>query len=165
MARVIQYFLIECNQNLLRSSGDVIYANNNRYLALKDYCSQVTVCHPDIVPEESMLEHENISSKGIGSEIAVLPMAKIPIRYKGWSGVWKVAISDQIPVLCLIGLDLAEHVQNAFVTSCSQGRQIEATEENNGNLLEIREERETADLVTMRNPNNLSYKKKRKILP
>ena len=84
-----------------------------------------------------MLEHENISIKGIGSEIVVLPMAKIPRRYKGWSGVWKVAISDQIPAPCLIGLDLSEHVQSVFVTTSSQGWPIEATEENN--LSEITE--------------------------
>ena len=68
-----------------------------------------------------------------------------------------MAISDQVPAPCLIGLDLAEHVQSVFVTTCSQGRQIEATEENDGNLVEIRDVRETADLVTMRNPNNSSF--------
>ena len=46
------------------------------YLALKDPCSQVTVCHPDIVPKENMLDYEKISIKGIGSEVVVLPMAK-----------------------------------------------------------------------------------------
>ena len=103
-----------------------------------------------------MLDDENISIKGIGSEIVVLPMAKIPMRYKGWSGIWKVAISNQIPALCLIGQDLAEHVQSIFVTIRSQRRQTEATEGNEGNLPAIREVRETADLVILRNLKNLS---------
>ena len=86
------------------SSGDAFYVDNNKYLTLKDSCSQVTVCHPDIVPKENMLDHENNSIKGIDSEIVALLMAEIPMTYKGWSGIWKVAISDQIPAPYLIGL-------------------------------------------------------------
>ena len=145
------------SRNLLYKFHNIIYINNNKYLALQDSCSQVTVCHPGIVPKENMLDHENISIKGIGSKIVALPMAKIPVRYKGWSGIWKVTIPDQIPAPCLIGLDFAEHVQSVFVTTCSQGRHIEAAEENDGNLLEGRKERETADLVNMRNPNDPSF--------
>ena len=121
------------------------------------------MCHPDIVPKENMLQHENISIKGIGSEIVVFHMAKIPIRYKRWSGIRKVAILDQIPAPCLIGLDLAEHVQSVSVTTRSQGGPTEATEENK-NLPEIRERMETADLVIMRNSNNSSFRREQNSL-
>ena len=38
-------------------------------------------------------------------------MARVALNYHGWSGIWKIAVSDQIPAPCLIGLDLSKHVQ------------------------------------------------------
>ena len=40
-------------------------------------------------------------------------MAKVKINYRDWVGIWEVAISDQIPAPCIIGLDLTKHVQSA----------------------------------------------------
>ena len=83
-----------------------------------------------------MIEYEKVSIKGIGSELVTLPTAKISVNYKGWSGIWKVVVSDQIPAPRLIGIDLAKYVQSVLIVTHSQGRQIEPSEESAGTLVE-----------------------------
>ena len=66
-------------------------------MALKDSCSQVTLCHPDIIPQKYILKEECMAVKGIGQETVILPVAELPIRYRGWQGNWRVGISSQLP--------------------------------------------------------------------
>ena len=61
-------------------AGDNIYIFDNKYMALRESCSQVTLCHPDIVPQKYILKGENMAVKGIGKEAVILPVAEIPIR-------------------------------------------------------------------------------------
>ena len=55
IAKILHCYLIESNQELIRCSGDNIYINETKYLALKDSCSQVTLRHPEIIPPEYIL--------------------------------------------------------------------------------------------------------------
>ena len=41
----------------------MILIDGKKYLDIKDSCSQVTICHPDIIPKENMLEQERITFK------------------------------------------------------------------------------------------------------
>ena len=70
------------------------------------------------------LKNKYFQLKGISSTPVILPMAKVKINYRDWVGIWDVTICDQIPVPCLIGLDLTKHVQSAFVVTHSQGEQL-----------------------------------------
>ena len=83
IAKILHCYLIESNQELVRCSGDNIYINETKYLALKDSCSQVTLCHPEIIPPKYILKDESLTVKGIWAEIITLPEAKIPIKYQG----------------------------------------------------------------------------------
>ncbi|XP_073187942.1 uncharacterized protein [Lepidochelys kempii] len=55
-----------------------------------------------------------------------LPTAKLPVQYKGWSGTWTFAVSDDYPIPMLLGEDLANHVKRAKrvgMVTCSQAKQ------------------------------------------
>ena len=67
--------------------------------------------------------------KGIGQETVILPVAELPIQYRGWQGNWHVGISSQLPSAVLIGTDLSEHIKTVLVLSRSQQEQAEAAEE------------------------------------
>ena len=98
-------------------------------MALRDSCSQVTLCHPDIVPQKYILKEEDMAVKGIGEDAVILPVAEIPIRYQGWEGPWRIGISSQVPAAVLIGNDLSEHVKRVLVITRSQQEKAEAAEE------------------------------------
>ena len=83
-AEILYCYLIKINQELFKSSGDGIYINETKLMALKDSCSQVTLCHPYIIPPEYILKGESLTVKGIGTEIITMPVAEVPIRYQGW---------------------------------------------------------------------------------
>ena len=72
--------------------------------------------------------NEQITIKEIGTELITLPMAKVHMKYQGWNGMWKIAITNQIPAPCLIGLDLSEHVKSVLITH-SQIEKKETPEE------------------------------------
>ena len=61
--------------------------------------------------------------KGIGQETIILPVAEVPLRYRGWQGNWHVGISSQLPSAVLIGTDLSEHVKRVLVITRSQQEQ------------------------------------------
>ena len=69
-------FFIKCDQDLLESSGEMIFIDDI------GTCSQITICHPDIIPKENVLE-QNVTLKGISSDSVVLPMARVALKYSG----------------------------------------------------------------------------------
>ena len=82
VAEIRHCFLIKMDQELFKTAGDNICVLDNKYMALKDSCSQVTLCHPDIVLQKYILKEECMSVKGIGQETVILLMAELPIRYR-----------------------------------------------------------------------------------
>ena len=94
---MIQCCLIKCNQGLLKSSGEMIFIDDKKFLGIRDTCSHITICHPGIIPKENMLEHGVINLKDIGLDSVVLLMARVALNYHGWFGILKVVVSDQIP--------------------------------------------------------------------
>ena len=82
-------------------AGDHIYIFDNKYMALRDSCSQVTLCHPDIIPQKYILKGENMVVKGIGEKAVSLPVAEVHLRYQEWEGPWRIGISSQVPAAVL----------------------------------------------------------------
>ena len=119
-AEMLHCYLIKTNQELFKTSGDNIFVNNIKFMALKDSCSQVTLCHPDIVPQECILKGESMTVKGIGEAAVILPVAEIPIRYQGWEGKWRSGVAAQLPAAVLIGIDLTKYVKRVLVQTRSQ---------------------------------------------
>ena len=95
----------------------------------------MTLCHPEITSQENILRNESLTVKGIGSELITLPVAKIPIKYQGWNGMWKMGITDQLPAPCLIGLDLSEHVKSVLVNTLSQNEKRKHLRKNMNSLM------------------------------
>ena len=125
VAEILHCYLIETNQELFKSSGDSNYINETKFMALKDSCSQVTLFHSDIISPEYILKGESLTVKGIGAEIFTMAVAEVPIRYQGWKGVWRARVADQLPVPCLTGIYLTEHIKNVLVQTCSQQKEEE----------------------------------------
>ena len=87
------------------------------------------------------------------------------MKYQGWNGMWKVAITDQIATTCLIGLDLSEHVKSVFITTHSQLEEIETLEEKckiSDEEIGENEANELAEVVKIRNPHENSFKKEQR---
>uniref|UniRef100_A0ABM5EWB8 CCHC-type domain-containing protein n=1 Tax=Pogona vitticeps TaxID=103695 RepID=A0ABM5EWB8_9SAUR len=129
LAEVVHCYYIQTNCALLECAGDRIKVFENDYTALRDTCSQISICHSDIVPQSCMIADQTLSAKGIGSELVSLPVADLKIEYQGWKGLWRVGVSSEIPTPFLIGNDLTKHVKSALVVTRSQSVQSEASNE------------------------------------
>uniref|UniRef100_A0ABM5GF04 Uncharacterized protein isoform X2 n=1 Tax=Pogona vitticeps TaxID=103695 RepID=A0ABM5GF04_9SAUR len=127
IAEIRHCLYIQINSQLLESAGDRIKILGQNYTALQDTCSQVSICHSDIVPQGCIIPGQNLILKGIGKEIVSLPVADVLVDYQGWRGVWRMGVSSQIPTPCLIGTDLTKHVKSALVITRSQPEQREAS--------------------------------------
>lgn len=51
-------FFISYNQDFIQNAGEMIFINGKKYLGLCDTWSQITVCHPNIVPERDIIPTE-----------------------------------------------------------------------------------------------------------
>ena len=50
LAEIVHCYYVKTNRELIKSAEENIYINNIKYLALRDSCSQITICHTDIIP-------------------------------------------------------------------------------------------------------------------
>ena len=80
LSDIVQCYFVESNIELMRCSGENIYINNTKYLALRGSCSQITKCHTDIIPQEDIIPNEKNTVKGITKVVIKLPMAKVHIK-------------------------------------------------------------------------------------
>ena len=55
IAEIRHCLYIRIDSQLFESAGDNIGIFENNYLALRDTCSQVTLCHPDIIPQRHII--------------------------------------------------------------------------------------------------------------
>ena len=155
LARVIQCFLVKTENILVQNPGEEILINKKSYVGVVDACSNITLCNPHVVPREQILQNQTVRIKGINSTPVTLPMAKVKMNYGDWVGIWDVAISDQIPAPCLIGLALTKHVQSACRVTCSLGEQLTIPEgkmeslisESNWGCLSLEENPEVTEMA------------------
>ena len=150
LAEIKYCLLVRMNSQLFETAGVKIGIFDHDYLALRDTCSQVTLCHPDIIPKEHIIPHESLKVKGIEGQVISLPVAEVFVRYQGWKGNWRIGISSELPAAVLVGIDLAEHVKRVLMLTRSQdptGTVQEVTEEQEVKVDEGRHEDEAVKMV------------------
>ncbi|XP_078244793.1 uncharacterized protein LOC144587559 [Pogona vitticeps] len=120
LVEVKRCLLVRTDSQLFETAGVDVGILDHQYRGLRDTCSQVTLCHPDIIPREYIIPNESIKVAGIEGQVISLPVAEVPVNFQGWRGVWRLAISATLPAAVLVGNDLAEHVKQVLVITRSQ---------------------------------------------
>ncbi|XP_078247519.1 uncharacterized protein LOC144588463 [Pogona vitticeps] len=120
LVEVKRCLLMRTDSQLFETAGVDVGILDHQYRGLRDTCSQVTLCHPDIIPREYIIPNESMKVAGIEGQVISLPVAEVPVNFQGWRGVWRLAISSTLPAAVLVGNDLAEHVKRVLVITRSQ---------------------------------------------
>ncbi|XP_078247484.1 uncharacterized protein LOC144588434 [Pogona vitticeps] len=120
LLEVKRCLLVKTDSQLFETAGVDVGILDRQYRGLRDTCSQVTLCHPDIIPREFIIPNESMKVAGIEGQIISLPVAEVPVNFRGWRGDWRIAISSTLPAAVLVGNDLAEHVKRVLVITRSQ---------------------------------------------
>ncbi|XP_078248129.1 uncharacterized protein LOC144588704 [Pogona vitticeps] len=120
LVEVKRCLLVRTDSQLFETAGVDVGILDHQYRGLRDTCSQVTLCHPDIIPREYIIPNESIKVAEIEGQVISLPVAEVPVNFQGWRGVWRLAISSTLPAAVLVGNDLAEHVKRVLVITRSQ---------------------------------------------
>ncbi|XP_078241817.1 uncharacterized protein LOC144586814 [Pogona vitticeps] len=120
LMEVKRCLLIKTDSQLFETAGVDVGILDHQYRGLRDTCSQVTLCHPDIIPREFIIPNESMKVAGIEGQVISLPVAEVPVNFQGWRGAWRLAISSTLPAAVLVGNDLAEHVKRVLVITRSQ---------------------------------------------
>ncbi|XP_078245177.1 uncharacterized protein LOC144587786 [Pogona vitticeps] len=120
LLEVKRCLLVKTDSRLFETAGVDVGILDRQYRGLRDTCSQVTLCHPDIIPREFIIPNESMKVAGIEGQIISLPVAEVPVNFQGWRGDWRIAISSTLPAAVLVGNDLAEHVKRVLVITRSQ---------------------------------------------
>ncbi|XP_078241957.1 uncharacterized protein LOC144586866 [Pogona vitticeps] len=120
LVEVRRCLLVRTDSQLFETAGVDVGILGHQYRGLRDTCSQVTLCHPDIIPREYVIPNESMKVAGIEGQVISLPIAEVPVNFQGWRGVWRLAISSTLPAAVLVGNDLAEHVKRVLVITRSQ---------------------------------------------
>ncbi|XP_078250152.1 uncharacterized protein LOC144589428 [Pogona vitticeps] len=120
LVEVKRCLLVRTDSQLFETAGVDVGILDHQYRGLRDTWSQVTLCHPDIIPREYIIPNKSLKVAGIEGQVISLPVADVPVSFQGWRGVWRLAISSTLPVAVLVGNDLAEHVKRVLVITRSQ---------------------------------------------
>ncbi|XP_078250271.1 uncharacterized protein LOC144589471 [Pogona vitticeps] len=120
LVEVKRCLLVRTDSQLFETAGVDVGILDHQYRGLRDTCSQVTLCHPDIIPRKYIIPNESLKVAGIEGQVISLPVAEVPVCFQGWRGVWRLAISSTLPAAVLVGNDLAEHVKWVLVITRSQ---------------------------------------------
>uniref|UniRef100_A0ABM5GQE4 SCAN box domain-containing protein n=1 Tax=Pogona vitticeps TaxID=103695 RepID=A0ABM5GQE4_9SAUR len=120
LVEVKRCLLVRTDSQLFETAGVDVGILDLQYRGLRDTCSQVTLCHPDIIPREYIIPNESLNVARIEGQVISLPVAEVPVSFQGWRGVWRLAISSTLPAAVLVGNDLAEHVKRVLVITRSQ---------------------------------------------
>ncbi|XP_078235026.1 uncharacterized protein LOC144583991 [Pogona vitticeps] len=120
LVEVKRCLLVRTDSQLFETAGVDVGILDHHYRGLRDTCSQVTLCHPDIIPRKHIIPNESLKVAGIEGQVISLPVAEVPVSFQGWRGVWRLAISSTLPAAVLVGNDLAEHVKRVLVITRSQ---------------------------------------------
>ncbi|XP_078234983.1 uncharacterized protein LOC144583976 [Pogona vitticeps] len=120
LVEVKRCLLVRTDLQLFETAGVDVGIFDHQYRGLRDTCSQVTLCHPDIIPRKYIIPNESLKVAGIEGQVISLPVAEVPVSFQGWRGVWRLAISSTLPAAVLVGNDLAEHVKRVLVITRSQ---------------------------------------------
>ena len=160
VAQVVRCYIIQQDDMLLHKTGEEIWVNGKQYKGLKDTGSQISIVHPDLLKPEDFIKGKTISLKGISKQPEILPVALVNLTYKQWSGKWQVAVSPEIPAPMLIGWDLLDHVQSAFVITRAQKLRQLPQEERPDTIAELTQD---TSIMPVTNSQAASFAAKQKL--
>ncbi|XP_050821620.1 uncharacterized protein LOC127057042 [Gopherus flavomarginatus] len=81
--------------------------------AWRDTGAQVSAIHQSFVDPKFINPEAQVTIYPFMSQAVDLPTAKLPVQYKGWSGMWTFAVYDNYSIPMLLGEDLANQVKRA----------------------------------------------------
>uniref|UniRef100_A0ABM5GL66 CCHC-type domain-containing protein n=1 Tax=Pogona vitticeps TaxID=103695 RepID=A0ABM5GL66_9SAUR len=79
LVEVRRCLLVRTDSQLFETAGVDVGILDRQYRGLRDTCSQVTLCHPDIIPREYLIPNESMKVAGIEGQVISLPVAEIEI--------------------------------------------------------------------------------------
>ncbi|XP_073199377.1 uncharacterized protein [Lepidochelys kempii] len=94
-------------------SGGKLSVGAKKVTAWRDTRAQVSAIHASLVDPNLIDPEIQVTIQPFKSNSFNLPTAKLPVQYKGWSGMWTFAVYDDYPIPMLLGEDLASHVKQA----------------------------------------------------
>ncbi|CAM4615358.1 unnamed protein product [Caretta caretta] len=92
---------------------ETVSVGGKKVTAWRDTGAQVSAIHASLVDPNLINPEIQVTIQPFKSNSFNLPTAKLPVQYKGWSGMWTFAVYDDYPIPMLLGEDLANHVKRA----------------------------------------------------
>ncbi|CAM4589164.1 unnamed protein product [Lepidochelys olivacea] len=92
---------------------ETVSVGGKKVTAWRDTGAQVSAIHASLVDPNLINPEVQVTIQPFKSNSFNLPTAKLPVQYKGWSGMWTFAVYDDYPIPMLLGEDLANHVKQA----------------------------------------------------
>ncbi|CAM4628668.1 unnamed protein product [Lepidochelys olivacea] len=92
---------------------ETVSVGGKKITAWRDTGAQVSAIHASLVDPNLINPEIQVTIQPFKSNSFNLPTAKLPVQYKGWSGMWTFAVYDDYPIPMLLGEDLANHVKQA----------------------------------------------------
>ncbi|CAM5076925.1 unnamed protein product [Natator depressus] len=92
---------------------ETVSVGGKKVTAWRDTGAQVSAIHASLVDPKLINPEIQVTIQPFKSNSFDLPTAKLPVQYKGWSGMWTFAVYDDYPIPMLLGEDLANHVKQA----------------------------------------------------
>ncbi|XP_074819017.1 uncharacterized protein LOC141993377 [Natator depressus] len=92
---------------------ETVSVGGKKVTAWRDTGAQVSAIHASLVDLNLINPEIQVTIQPFKSNSFDLPTAKLPVQYKGWSGMWTFAVYDDYPIPMLLGEDLANHVKQA----------------------------------------------------
>ncbi|XP_073191410.1 uncharacterized protein [Lepidochelys kempii] len=92
---------------------EAVSVGGKKVTAWRDTGAQVSAIHASLVDPNLINPEIQVTIQPFKSNSFNLPTAKLPVQYKGWSGMWTFAVYDDYPIPMLLGEDLANHVKQA----------------------------------------------------
>nr|XP_048710021.1 proline-rich protein 12-like [Caretta caretta] len=92
---------------------ETVSVGGKKVTAWRDTGAQVSAIHQSLVDPNLINPEAQVTIQPFRSNSFNLPTAKLPVQYKGWSGMWTFAVYDDYPIPMLLGEDLANHVKLA----------------------------------------------------
>ncbi|CAM5167446.1 unnamed protein product [Natator depressus] len=92
---------------------ETVSVGGKKVTAWRDTGAQVSAIHASLVDPNLINPEIQVTIQPFKSNSFDLPTAKLPVQYKGWSGMWTFAVYDDYPIPMLLGEDLANQVKQA----------------------------------------------------
>ncbi|XP_074987664.1 uncharacterized protein LOC125641564 [Caretta caretta] len=92
---------------------ETVSVGGKKVTTWRDTIAQVSAIYASLVDPNLINPEIQVMNQPFKSNSFDLPTAKLPVQYKGWSGMWTFAVYDDYPIPMLLREDLASHVKLA----------------------------------------------------